>query len=34
LEESLRVALAEVLKDLEEVYKKTLDDFIDIFLSE
>jgi hypothetical protein len=34
LEESLRVALAEVLKDLEEGYKKTLDDFIDIFLSE
>jgi uncharacterized protein YbcC (UPF0753/DUF2309 family) len=34
LEESLRIALAEVLKDLEEGYKKTLDDFIDIFLSE
>uniref|UniRef100_A0AC34F817 RRM domain-containing protein n=1 Tax=Panagrolaimus sp. ES5 TaxID=591445 RepID=A0AC34F817_9BILA len=34
LEESLRVALSEVLKDLEEGYKKTLDDFIDLFLTD
>uniref|UniRef100_A0A914Y1E9 RRM domain-containing protein n=1 Tax=Panagrolaimus superbus TaxID=310955 RepID=A0A914Y1E9_9BILA len=34
LEESLRIALAEVLKDLEEGYKKTLDDFIELFLTD